>query len=82
MDKFFILVFTISFGVFNAQIQTAPSEIFWNNLKKHCGKSYEGKITSGAKEGDGFSGQRLVMQVLSCEPNRIRNPFYVGDDQS
>ncbi len=82
MDKFFILVFTISFGVCNAQIQTAPSEIFWNNLKKHCGKSYEGKITSGAKEGDGFSGQRLVMQVLSCEPNRIRIPFYVGADQS
>lgn len=82
MNKLFILVFTIAFGLFNAQNQSAPSEIFWNNLKKHCGKSYEGKITAGAKEGDGFSGQRLVMQVLSCENDKIRVPFYVGENSS
>ena len=82
MKSLTVLVFTVLFYGLNAQNKIVPSEKFWNNLKNHCGKSYEGKITAGGKEGDGFTGQRLVMQVLSCESNRIRIPFYVGEDQS
>lgn len=65
----------------NLQAQTADQK-FKAEIEKHCGKSYEGKITEGAKEGDGFTGERLVMQVLSCEKDQIKIPFYVGDDQS
>ncbi len=75
----FLAIFALSF--FNSQSLT-ESQKFWQNLEKHCGKSYEGVITAGGKEGDGFMGQRLVMQVLSCEPNRIRIPFYVGENKS
>ena len=82
MRKLLTLGFSVAFFVLNAQTAELPSEKFWNNLKNHCGKSYEGKITAGGKEGDGFTGQRLVMQVLSCEPNRIRIPFYVGENSS
>ncbi len=78
----FTLFFITFFTVLSAQTKEVPSEIFWKNLEKHCGKSYEGTVTAGGKEGDGFLGERLVMQVLSCEPNRIRIPFYVGDDKS
>lgn len=62
--------------------QEKANEIFKSELEKHCGKSYEGTITEGAKEGDGFTGERLVMQVLSCEENQIKIPFYVGEDKS
>ncbi len=55
---------------------------FKKQIEKHCGKSYEGIITEGGKEGDGFTGERLVMQVLSCEENQIKIPFYVGNDKS
>ena len=55
---------------------------FKSQIEKHCGKSFEGKITEGAKEGDGFTGERLVMQVLSCEKDQLKIPFYVGDDKS
>ena len=82
MKKSFILIVTGFVAMVNAQSQTVPSEKFWNNLKNHCGKSYEGKITAGGKQGDGFTGERLVMQVLSCEPNSIRIPFYVGENSS
>jgi hypothetical protein len=58
------------------------SELFWNTLKNHCGKAYEGKIVEGGKEGDGFTGERLVMHVRSCEDNTIRIPFFVGEDKS
>ena len=82
MKQLFTLGFTVAFFTLNAQTADLPSEKFWQNLKKHCGKSFEGKITAGAKEGDGFTAKRLVMQVLSCESNRIRIPFYVGENSS
>ncbi len=82
VKNFTLLIFTILFYNLNAQNKQIPSEIFWNSLKNHCSKSYEGKITAGGKEGDGFTGKRLVMQVLSCESNRIRIPFYVGENSS
>jgi len=58
------------------------SELFWNKLKTHCGKAFEGTITAGGKEGDGFTGKKLVMHVRSCEENTIRIPFFVGEDKS
>ncbi len=82
MKKIFALILLASYSLFYAQTKLTESQKFWNNLEKHCGKSYEGILTAGGKEGDGFTGKRLVMQVLSCEPNRIRIPFYVGDDKS
>lgn len=81
MSKIAVLVAMLSFGLSLSQDLTG-SQKFWNNLKKHCGKSYEGTITAGSREGDGFTGKKLVMQVLSCEEHRIRIPFYVGEDQS
>ena len=63
--------------------QEPPKSVqFWNTIQSHCGKSYEGKIVAGGKEGDGFMGKRLVMHVRSCEKNTIRIPFFVGEDKS
>jgi hypothetical protein len=63
--------------------QDAPnSTLFWNTLKEHCGKAYEGKIVEGAKKGDGFTGEKLVMHVRSCKDSIVKIPFFVGDDKS
>lgn len=64
-----------------AQEQTT-SEKFWKQLEIHCGKAYEGTITAGAVEGDGFTGKKLVMHVRTCDKNTIRIPFFVGEDKS
>ncbi|MEC5393985.1 hypothetical protein [Bergeyella sp. RCAD1439] len=81
-NRFFGLVaFFLTSGVW-AQSELLGSQKFWSKLEKHCGKAYEGKLTAGGKPGDGFTGKRLVMQVLSCETDRIRIPFYVGEDRS
>ena len=58
------------------------SERFWSQLQSHCGKTYEGKITAGAVAGDGFTGEKLVMHVRSCNPNEIKIPFFVGKNKS
>ena len=58
------------------------SKVFWEQLKKHCGQTYEGTITAGATPNDAFSGKKLVMHVRSCAENQIKIPFFVGDDKS
>jgi hypothetical protein len=55
---------------------------FWQKLKEHCGKTYEGTITSGATANDGFSGKRLAMHVLSCSEDQLLIPFNVGENRS
>lgn len=63
-------------------LRTMGSEIFWQNLKAHCGNSYEGELAS-ATPNDTFAGKKLVMHVRSCdEENIIRIPFFVGEDRS
>ncbi len=73
-----LLIFPIQFIA-----QDLPGSVqFWNKLKTHCGKAYEGTITAGGKEGDGFMGEKLIMQVRSCNENTIQIPFFVGEDKS
>lgn len=63
--------------------QESPNSVlFWNTLKNHCGKAYEGKIIEGGKQGDGFTGKKLIMHVRSCKKGVIRIPFFVGEDKS
>lgn len=63
--------------------QEVPASVqFFNNLKNHCGKAYEGTIMAGGKEGDGFMGEKLIMHVRSCEEKIVRVPFFVGENKS
>jgi hypothetical protein len=62
-------------------IDTSGAKQFWNRLKNHCGKSFEGEIAS-APAGDEFYGKRLVMHVLSCSEDEILIPFNVGANLS
>jgi len=80
MKKLFFLFLFISAYSF-AQTETGSLE-FWKTLKTHCGKSYEGTITAGGKEGDGFMGEKLVMHVRECDANLIKIPFHVGENRS
>lgn len=80
MKNFLFVVFL--FPAFLFSQSEIPSINFWNNLKSHCGKSFEGKITEGGKEGDGFMGEKLIMHVRSCDENTVRIPFFVGENKS
>ncbi len=57
------------------------TELFWSKLKLHCGNAYEGIITEGA-DNPAFKDKKLIMHVKSCEQDRIRIPFFVGEDKS
>lgn len=73
----------VSLGLFQHTAfsqEKTPSQKFWETLKNHCGKAYEGKLVS--PESDPRFAGRLVMHVRACEEESIRIPFFVGDDRS
>lgn len=72
----FLLLLTISLSA-----QESDQDIFWSTLSTHCGKAYEGEITSEGKNED-FEGKRLIMHVKTCTDKEIKIPFFVGDDKS
>jgi hypothetical protein len=81
MKKYsFLLFLSLAFSIFSFAQEKAPSQLFWDLLSTHCGKSYEGKLVS--PESDPRFAGRLVMHVRSCEEGRLRIPFFVGEDLS
>ena len=54
--------------------------LFFESLKKQCGKSFEGEIKEG--NNDTFKDKKLVMHVRNCDEKTIRIPFFVGEDKS
>ena len=80
MKKQVLILFTLLLTV-SAFAQKSGQDIFWDTLSIHCGKSYEGRITSEGKN-DGFDGKRLVMHVKTCTETEMKIPFFVGDDKS
>ena len=63
----------------NAQ-QKSGAQQFWEALKQHCGKAYQGEVTQGMT--DDFKIGPLIMHVRACEDGTIRIPFFVGEDRS
>ncbi|MEW6994920.1 hypothetical protein AADZ84_11700 [Colwelliaceae bacterium MEBiC 14330] len=55
---------------------------FFNSIKKHCGKAYEGKITVDNASDSRFTDKKLVMHVRHCTDRQLQVPFHVGDDAS
>lgn len=79
MRYFFLLAFLMLFQ--SGMAQEMPGSLqFWENLKSHCGKAYEGELLTSGNED--FAGKKLVMHVRSCQDNTILIPFFVGEDRS
>ena len=81
MKKYFLFILLLTYQIGFSQSKPG-SEQFWAKLKSYCGQSFEGEIISKVKADDAFIGKKLIMHIKSCEENRIRIPFFVGDDKS
>jgi hypothetical protein len=60
--------------------QKSGVQQFWEKLKQHCGKAYQGEVTQGMT--DDFKNGPLIMHVKSCEDGLIKIPFNVGENRS
>lgn len=66
-----------------AHAQTeSPNAVFWKELQKLCGKAFLGVVAAAPADDGTFKDKALVMHVRSCEKDRIRIPFVVGEDRS
>ncbi|WP_370738920.1 hypothetical protein [Thalassotalea litorea] len=69
--------------VFEAELVSIKShDEFFDNIKKHCGKAYQGTVTVDNAGGDGFANKTLIMHVRKCSAQQLQIPFHVGDDSS
>lgn len=65
------------------QVSIATQDAFFDAIKAHCGKAYQGKVTvDNAGGNDKFSKSKLVMHVRKCSDTQLQVPFHVGDDAS
>lgn len=60
----------------------SPAKVFLEKFKNLEGRYFEGEIVAGGREGDGFVGQKLMMEVMSYSDREVKIPFYVGEDKS
>ena len=75
-------VSTLSYALKAPLVSIASHDAFFNNISKHCGKSYQGEITIDNAKGDSFANKKLIMYVRKCTDRELQVPFYVGDDAS
>lgn len=79
--KFILL--TLLFATQLVVAQDKPnSKLFLEQFKPFAGQYFEGEIVAGGREGDGFTGKKLMMQVMSYDDREVKIPFYVGEDKS
>lgn len=78
-----LLLVLIFSGVSFSQEKTVDqSAVFWAELQKLCGKAFAGTLVTAPENDTDFKGKELVMHVRSCEKDRVRIPFFVGEDRS
>jgi hypothetical protein len=80
MKNFSVFLF-LFIGIFVQAQEKSEAQKFWENLKSHCGKAYEGQLIKPADD-ETFGGKKLVIYLRACEDGRITIPFYVGEDKS
>lgn len=66
----------------SSQHSNSNQEKFWQSLQELCGKAYYGTVVAAPANDTVFKNKTLLMHVRSCEPGRIRIPFFVGEDRS
>lgn len=63
--------------------QTSQSQsAFFQNLRKLCGRSFEGVTIFPQNPDHPMVGKKLVITIGSCSDKEIRVPFQVGEDKS
>ena len=80
MNKY-ILIAILLFSIQGISQEKNNTQLFWKNLKTHCGNSYEGEVIE-APDNDDFRGKKLVIHFKKCTENLVKIPFSVGENKS
>ena len=64
------------------KVEISAQDVFFEDIKSHCGKAYAGKLVSTDEADADFAGKQMVMHVRECSDTELRIPFHVDDDHS
>lgn len=78
----FSLIFSLNLHANGPLISIESHDQFFENIKKLCGKAFEGKVTIDSSNSDGFANKSLIMHVRECSATQLHIPFHVGDNAS
>lgn len=88
MKKFCAYVFlgltgisNVAFGKDAPLVSIPTHDAFFNAIKTHCGKAFQGKVSKD-NVGNTFGDAALVMHIRNCTDSEIQIPFHVGNDAS
>lgn len=84
---FSTVLFALSSAAVAGNSPTPQSSIeshdaFFDAIKQHCGKAYEGKVAVDNQPSDAFANKKLIMHVRECSDTELKVPFHVGEDSS
>lgn len=83
MKRIILAVALVLASVLPVQAEVLPKPgLFFDGLKRLCGKAYEGRVVTTDPADRDFAGKRLVMRVADCGEDTVRIPFSVGEDRS
>lgn len=75
-------LFSVAPGVGADKKGVGAQKAFFKNMKKLCGRKFEGATDFPKDPAHPLAGKRLVMHVETCGAREIRVPFHVGEDRS
>ena len=64
------------------KVEISAQDVFFEDIKSHCGKAYAGKLVSKDEADADFAGKQMIMHVRECSDTELRIPFHVDDDHS
>ncbi len=76
--RVFVLLWTSQATVFAQN----HKDVFFENISKLCGHSYNGKTLFPNDPTHAFAGKTLTIKIAECTDREIRIPFKVGKDTS
>lgn len=86
MNHFLGCALTLALGLTMSELACAElpttQQAFFEALRAHCGKAYQGILLVGNTSDDKFRHETLVMHVRECTDSQIKVPFHVGADRS
>lgn len=63
-------------------LESGVHQVFFDNLKTLCGKSFKGEQVYRSHHGESWAGREMIMHVSVCEDDHMHIPFHVDDDHS
>ncbi len=78
-QAYYLLIFN---GLVTTPVTARLQDDFFESLKKHCGKSYEGQVVKHNKSDESWLKEKKVIHIRDCSDTEIRIPLHVGENRS